>query len=142
MEASSNHLILNQSVSPRYVLHIFFITRDAIEKAFFKSSPFSYIRHTLITLVMVLSTAIIGCVVCDLGVVLEITGGVFASVIAFLVPSMCWLQGNKIKETNLSFSQKLPHFVCISFGIFLMIMTVVMTILEQLKHKEGAQCVW
>jgi sodium-coupled neutral amino acid transporter 11 len=69
-----------------------FVFRDTINQAFFTDMPFSYIRHTAITVLTVASTCLLACLTCNVGVLLELVGGVTGSMIALVIPCACWIQ--------------------------------------------------
>jgi hypothetical protein len=58
---------------------------QVIESYFYHSLPFSQKRHVVITTAVVFSAMIISLLTCDLGIVLELTGGLSATVLAFIV---------------------------------------------------------
>ncbi len=64
-----------------------YVCREVIEDYFFKSQPFSQKRHVIVTSLIVFSTMGISMLTCDLGVVLEIAGGLSATALAFIVSS-------------------------------------------------------
>ncbi|WVQ96710.1 hypothetical protein IAU59_003817 [Kwoniella sp. CBS 9459] len=64
-----------------------YVCREVVEEYFFKSRPFSQQRHVIITSLTIFSTMAIALVTCDLGVVLELSGGLSASALAFIFPA-------------------------------------------------------
>lgn len=58
-------------------------------------------------------------VTCDLGVMLEITGGVSATALAFIFPAACYLKLIS-PETPLHSRRKLPAVCCVAFGVTVM----------------------
>jgi sodium-coupled neutral amino acid transporter 11 len=81
-----------------------YVCREVIEEYFFKDQPFSQRRHVIVTASVVFSTMlsesplfssfhllesqtliIVSLMTCDLGVVLEIAGGLSATALAFIV---------------------------------------------------------
>ena len=60
---------------------------------------------------------------CDLGVMLEITGGVSATALAFIFPAACYykLLGN---TTPWNHRSKLPALACVGFGIVVMVISL------------------
>lgn len=62
-----------------------YVCREVIEDYFFKDKPYNRTRHVVITSVIVFSAMVISLLTCDLGVVLEIAGGLSATALAFIV---------------------------------------------------------
>lgn len=62
-----------------------YVCREVIEDAFYKGRPFSQTRHVAVTSGIVFGAMLISLMTCDLGVVLEIAGGLSATALAFIV---------------------------------------------------------
>jgi sodium-coupled neutral amino acid transporter 11 len=120
-----------------------YVVRDTLQVWFWPGAAFSQIRFVGITIVLVASTTLVSCLTCDLGIIIEITGGVAAATIAFILPSACYLKANDLKGIALSRGSRVAHLVCIAFGFCVMIMTVLMVILE-VVNGSGAEksCGW
>jgi len=58
-------------------------------------------------------------ITCDLGVTLEITGGVSATALAFIFPAACYLKLSDPRVPLYS-RAKLPAVACLIFGILVM----------------------
>lgn len=56
---------------------------------------------------------------CDLGVMLEITGGVSATALAYIFPAACYI---KLLDKDLPWThrKKLPAACCVVFGVIVM----------------------
>jgi sodium-coupled neutral amino acid transporter 11 len=54
------------------------------------------VRHFLITFFLVASTVVVGLTTCELGMILELGGGLGGSFIAFIIPGGLWIKANKI----------------------------------------------
>ena len=120
-----------------------FVFRDTFLKQFFKGQPFNRIRHTVITVLVVASTVMVGCLTCDLGIILEITGGVTGSLVALVIPCACYLKVNQINGVVLTTKEKIPHVICMSLGACLMIMTVVTQIMKAAQGGgKEVDCKW
>lgn len=119
-----------------------------MEKAFFKNRPFSNIRHIVITLLILISTTLVANVSCNLGIILEITGGVAATFLAFMVPCACWLRSNQLAGQQLNVWAKVKHGAVIGFGVVVMIVTLVTVAIDTVNkssgHDEGSadKCNW
>jgi hypothetical protein len=72
-------------------------------------------------------------ITCDLGVMLEITGGVSATALAFIFPAACYLMLTPAPWHNPS---KMPAIVCVTFGVVVMTMSLFLT-LGKVWTREG-----
>lgn len=110
-----------------------YVVRDTIEQCFWRGKPFSHLRHTIMTVLIVASTLGISLLTSNLGYVVELTGGVAAAAIAFIFPGACWLRANQLKGIELSRTERYSHLLCVVFGFIVMIFTVVATIMGAVK---------
>lgn len=78
---------------------------------------------------------LVSLVTCDLGVMLEITGGVSATALAFIFPAACFLKLTDSKAPWHS-RHKLPSFVCAAFGVVVMVISLYLA-LGKTWTKEG-----
>ncbi|KAI7908149.1 AAAP amino acid permease [Cokeromyces recurvatus] len=98
-----------------------FVCREVFENFYWPSASFSRRRHFLITTALILVTLTISLLTCNLGIVLELTGGFSATVLAFVLPPLCYLKlssGETIWEKG-----KIPHWLCMIFGVVIMIIS-------------------
>ncbi|PPQ98624.1 hypothetical protein CVT24_003957 [Panaeolus cyanescens] len=100
-----------------------FVCREVVEQYFFSHEAFSIQRHVFFTSVILFSSMFVALVTCDLGVMLEITGGVSATTLAFIFPAACYI---KLVDKNLPWYSrtKLPAVICALFGIVVMIISL------------------
>ena len=68
-----------------------FVCREVLETYFFRGE-YERRRHIVLTTALVVSAMIVSLLTCDLGVVLEVTGGLSATALAFFFPSICYLK--------------------------------------------------
>ncbi|WFD35794.1 hypothetical protein MCUN1_002659 [Malassezia cuniculi] len=68
-----------------------FVCREVLETYFFRGE-YDKMRHIVLTTGLVLAALIVSLVTCDLGIVLELTGGLSATALAFIFPSICYLK--------------------------------------------------
>jgi solute carrier family 38 (sodium-coupled neutral amino acid transporter), member 11 len=109
-----------------------FIARNTIFKVAeillpqrFGKGPVALWLHILMTFILVTTTTVIGVSTCNLGAVLDLTGGFAAAGIAFIFPSACMIKLNKgpfFTKANM------PHIICVVFGLFVLIMTTYTTL--------------
>uniref|UniRef100_A0A0W0FGT3 Putative amino acid transporter n=1 Tax=Moniliophthora roreri TaxID=221103 RepID=A0A0W0FGT3_MONRR len=100
-----------------------FVCREVIEQYFFGHESFNPQRHLFFTTVILFSSMLIALVTCDLGVMLEITGGVSATAMAFIFPAACYLKLSNQSEPWHS-RKRLPAFCCVTFGVILMTLSL------------------
>ncbi|KAG0251273.1 hypothetical protein BG011_007731 [Mortierella polycephala] len=91
-----------------------------IEAYYFPGKPFSMKRHFIITTGLVGIALLIALLTCDLGFVLEVTGGFSATALAFILPPLCYL---KLSSGPIWSVKKIPYLVCVGFGIAVMILS-------------------
>lgn len=74
-----------------------------------------------------LTLFLVSLITCDLGVMLEITGGVSATALAFIFPAACYY---KLLDKNLSWThrKKLPAVICVIFGVIVMSISLVLAL--------------
>ena len=69
---------------------------------------------------------------------LEITGGVSATVLAFILPAACYI---KLVDKNLPLYSrtKLPAVLCVAFGLLVMILSLVIAIAKSWTSHGAAK---
>ena len=125
---------------------------QVVEQYFFSHEGFSYQRHLIFTTVILFSSMfgkvnVVHCfsapshlssvslVTCDLGVMLEITGGISATALAYIFPAVCYLRLASPGEPWYSRS-KLPASVCTGFGFLVMCLSLFLA-LGKVWRPEG-----
>jgi len=63
---------------------------------------------------------VIALLTCNLGFVLEVTGGFSATALAFILPPLCYL---KLSTGSIWTAAKIPHLACLTFGVAVMILS-------------------
>jgi len=97
-----------------------FVCREVVEQYFFSHELFSQQRHIFFTSTILLAAMLVSLVTCDLGVMLEITGGVSATALAYIFPAACYVKLVDHKTAWYS-RTKLPAFICAAFGVIVMV---------------------
>jgi len=137
--------------SPVEVGHELTITQ-VVEQFFFSHEGFSYQRHLIFTTVILFSSMfgksdirslpqpwsqffLVSLVTCDLGVMLEITGGISATALAYIFPAVCYLRLASPEKPWYSRS-KLPASVCAGFGLLVMCLSLFLA-LGKVWRPEG-----
>ncbi|KAJ6499287.1 amino acid transporter [Mycena sanguinolenta] len=100
-----------------------FVCREVIEQYFFSHETFNIQRHVFFTTTILCASMLIALITCDLGVMLEITGGVSATALAYIFPASCYLKLTDSKAPWYS-RAKLPAFACATFGVIVMIISL------------------
>ncbi|PFH51484.1 hypothetical protein AMATHDRAFT_74848 [Amanita thiersii Skay4041] len=100
-----------------------FVCREVIEQYFFSHEVFSPQRHIFFTTTILFSSMFVALITCDLGVMLEITGGASATALAFIFPAICYIKLANSRYSWLS-RQKLPAVLCAGFGIIVMVVSL------------------
>ncbi|ORZ14864.1 transmembrane amino acid transporter protein-domain-containing protein [Lobosporangium transversale] len=111
-----------------------FVCREVIETYYFPGLPFSIKRHFIITTGLVGVALFIALLTCNLGFVLEVTGGFSATALAFILPPMCYL---KLVSGPLWSTKKLPHLMCVGFGIAVMILSTFFSLQHFMEPKDA-----
>lgn len=94
-----------------------FVCREVLETYYWASVPYNTIRHFIITSVLTLTALGISLMTSNLGIVLELTGGFSATVLAFVLPPLCYL---KLSAGPLLDKSKIMHWFCAIMGIIIM----------------------
>ncbi|KIK67413.1 hypothetical protein GYMLUDRAFT_870306 [Collybiopsis luxurians FD-317 M1] len=112
-----------------------FVCREVIEDYFFSHEDFNPQRHLFFTTTILFSSMSLAMITCDLGVMLEITGGVSATALAFIFPAACYL---KLSDQSLPWygRNRLPAFVCVTFGVIVMTLSLFLALAKSWT-KEG-----
>ncbi|KAG8721636.1 hypothetical protein FRC08_011564 [Ceratobasidium sp. 394] len=99
------------------------VCREVIEEYFFAHEAFDQTRHVLFTTSILFASMVVALVTCDLGVMLEITGGASATALAFVFPALCYIKLLPAREPWHS-RAKLPAVVCAGFGLLVLVLSV------------------
>ncbi|KAJ2848540.1 hypothetical protein IWW36_003237 [Coemansia brasiliensis] len=114
------------------------VAREVVDQLLFRGMDFSMKRHVIITTVLCAGTLVIGETVCNLGVLLELTGGMSASFLAFIMPPACFI---RLTNGPLLSRKTLPHWLCICFGVLVMVLSTVLSIRHAVtSHDSNGSC--
>ncbi|KAG8802448.1 hypothetical protein FRC16_009637 [Serendipita sp. 398] len=116
-----------------------FVCREVIEQYYFANSPWNKRRHIIITTVLVSGAIFISLLTCDLGVVLEVAGGVAATALAFIFPAGCYY---KLLPSNQAWNSraKLPALLCVGFGLVVLILNLLIAIGHAWEDHPPKKC--
>ncbi|KAH9998521.1 amino acid transporter [Russula compacta] len=101
-----------------------FVCREVIEQYFFSHEAFNMQRHVFFTTVILFSSMFVSLITCDLGVTLEITGGVSATALAYIFPALCFLKLTSARDLRTT----LPAYVCATFGALVMVLSLALAL--------------
>ncbi|KZP34694.1 amino acid transporter [Athelia psychrophila] len=93
-----------------------FVCREVIEQYFYSHEAYNHQRHLFLTTAILFTSTMISLFTCDLGVMLEITGGVSATALAYIFPAACYYKLIDPKPPWYS-RAKLPSVICVAFGV-------------------------
>ncbi|TFK54228.1 AAAP amino acid permease [Heliocybe sulcata] len=115
-----------------------FVCRETVEQYFFSHEPFNLQRHVLFTTSIIVASMFIALITCDLGVMLEITGGVSATALAYIFPAACYL---KLTDAQVPWysRKKLPAFICAAFGATVLCMSLFLALGKAWTPEGGAK---
>ncbi|KAI0049826.1 amino acid transporter [Auriscalpium vulgare] len=115
-----------------------FVCREVIEQYFFSHEPFSMQRHVFFTTAILFASMLLALITCDLGVMLEITGGVSATALAFIFPAACYI---KLTGKDKSWRSRalLPAYVCAAFGAVVMVLSMFLALGKVWSHEGDAK---
>ncbi|KAK6456870.1 transmembrane amino acid transporter protein-domain-containing protein [Scheffersomyces xylosifermentans] len=108
-------------------------------------------QHFIITTVLVFSSMAVSLFTCNLGMILELIGATSASLMAYIIPPLCYLKlswdGIDYKNAGKQDKRKFllwkafPSITCIIFGFAVMFISSFMSIRTSLKDTSGGHCV-
>ncbi|KAG8907937.1 hypothetical protein FRB99_001445 [Tulasnella sp. 403] len=113
-----------------------FVCREVIEQYFFSHESFNQQRHILFTTSILFSSIFISMITCDLGVMMELTGGMSATALAFIFPAVCYI---KLSDPHAGWSSrtKLPAYACASFGVVVLVLSVCLALSKVWTSQDG-----
>ncbi|KIM26967.1 hypothetical protein M408DRAFT_175835 [Serendipita vermifera MAFF 305830] len=116
-----------------------FVCREVIEQYFFANEQWNKTRHIILTTVILFGSMLISLMTCDLGVVLEVAGGVAATALAFIFPAGCYLKLLPRTQPWNSRS-KLPAVLCVGFGLVVLVLNLVIALGNAWAEHTPKQC--
>lgn len=116
---------------------------QVIEQFFFSHEAFNMQRHLFFTTVILVSAMFgayrtcpcpspinltylptVSLITCDLGVTLEITGGVSATALAYIFPAACFLKLTSSRDLRTT----IPAYACVAFGALVMVLSLALAL--------------
>ncbi|KAJ3014706.1 hypothetical protein HKX48_004999 [Thoreauomyces humboldtii] len=93
--------------------------------------------HVAITAALSLSAMAIALATCDLGFLLELTGGFAATVLAYILPAACYI---KLASGPTLSLKKAGPLACITFGVVVMVLSTLLSLRSLFSGGEKKQC--
>ncbi|PLW05883.1 hypothetical protein PCASD_26335, partial [Puccinia coronata f. sp. avenae] len=100
-----------------------FVCRETIETFFYPDDMFNLRRHILYTTLLVGAGMLLSLWTCDLGVVLELTGGLAASALAYVFPAACQLKLCASKSGSVFERDNWAGLLTVAFGLGVMVIS-------------------
>ncbi|ODV98006.1 hypothetical protein PACTADRAFT_73650 [Pachysolen tannophilus NRRL Y-2460] len=94
--------------------------------------------HFIITSLLVFSSMSVSLFTCNLGAILELIGATSASLMAYILPPLCYA---KMIGAEKSTMQKLPAYSCAAFGFLVMGFSTIQTISGAIHGTDASHCV-
>eukprot|EP00912_Choanoflagellata_sp_UC4_P001383 UC4_evm1s858 len=113
-----------------------FVAREVVENYFFpeKVGHLSLRLHVGITLALSLFAYLISIATEDLGFILGLNGALCASCVAYVLPGLCFIKLDNMRNKELFTKTKIPCIALIIFGLFCMILGTIVTIRDTIEE--------
>lgn len=106
-------------------------------------------QHFFLTTGLVLTSMLVSLFTCNLGIILELIGATSASLMAYILPPMCYLKLSYdeqktvkgLKKKDFILKRVLPSVACITFGFLIMFVSSFMSIRAGMKSNGDTHCV-
>jgi sodium-coupled neutral amino acid transporter 11 len=103
----------------------------------FEFSGFTTTQHVIVTGMLLIIPLFVAMGTCNLGAVLEIVGATSGSLLAYILPPLCY---NKMTKENKSKLQQFPFYACATFGFVVMFLSTIQTIVATIKNPSDKHC--
>ncbi|KAM9940067.1 hypothetical protein OXX80_000445 [Metschnikowia pulcherrima] len=104
----------------------------------------SHKQHYFITTILVFSSMSVSLFTCNLGMILELIGATSASLMAYIIPPLCYLKlswdsfdaktAARNEKLQFFFAKALPCISCTLFGVAIMVISSSMTIRDSMRN--------
>lgn len=121
----------------REVVKDLFVIYKSQKSISFEFQGFTKKQHVLITGGLMTVPLFFAMTTCNLGSVLEIVGATSGSLIAYILPPLCY---NKMTKENKPKIQQLPYYACAAFGFSVMILSTMQTIISIINNPSSDSC--
>lgn len=114
-----------------------FVCREVLQEYMWPGQQVPTRIHAIITTILVVAAMCVSLFTCNLGVILELVGSSSASCMAYILPPMCYLRLSDRKTWSMP---KISCYVCITFGILVMIISTVQSLVALIRGSETSHC--
>lgn len=104
-------------------------------------------QHVVVTTILVFSLMSVLLFTCNLGMILELIGATSASLMAYIIPPLCFLKlswdafdykrSDTLEKRSFMLKKALPSIACALFGIAIMLIGSYMTIRDTINNPDG-----
>lgn len=104
-------------------------------------------QHYIITTILVFSSMSVSLFTCNLGMILELIGATSASLMAYIIPPLCYLKlcwvdidlstASELEKKSFFLKKALPSVLCVLFGFSVMFISSFMTIQTSVASGGG-----
>lgn len=108
-------------------------------------------QHFFLTTGLVFSSMAVSLLTCNLGIILELIGATSASLMAYIIPPLCYLKlsidqhdhkrADREEKINFIIWKALPSVLCALFGLAIMFISSYKTISTNLHNTNPSHCV-
>ncbi|KAA1085617.1 hypothetical protein PGT21_012885 [Puccinia graminis f. sp. tritici] len=117
-----------------------FVCRETIDTFFYPDEMFNLRRHVIHTTLLVGIGMLLSLWTCDLGVVLELTGGLAASALAYVFPAACQLKLSS-KTGSIFERENWAGLLTVAFGLAVMLISTITSLSKALDpHRVPKVC--
>lgn len=109
-----------------------FVVRDVVRDLVDPHWELPTRHHVAITAFLVFTPMFVALFTCNLGAILELAGSTTASVMAYILPPLCYLK----MSPGLDLKQRVGVYGCVAFGFAILIISSAQTIYGALKGNE------
>ena len=97
------------------------------------------LANRLITVGLVATSLLIALTTCELGIVLELTGCMSATALAYILPPLCFL---KLSGGSMWIWEKVASVVGVVCGVIVMILSTILTLHDAFHSTSTKDCRW
>ncbi|KAA1068226.1 hypothetical protein PGTUg99_028069 [Puccinia graminis f. sp. tritici] len=112
-----------------------FVCRETIDTFFYPDEMFNLRRHVIHTTLLVGIGMLLSLWTCDLGVVLELTGGLAASALAYVFPAACQLKLSS-KTGSIFERENWAGLLTVAFGLAVMLISTITSLSKALDPHQ------
>ncbi|AOA70266.1 uncharacterized protein PAS_chr4_0318 [Komagataella phaffii GS115] len=114
-----------------------FVVRDIVKDVMNGSDAekLSTKSHFIITTLLSFSAMFVSLLTCNLGAILELTGATSASIMAYILPPLCYAKMSPNRKGLLNWY---APYLCVAFGLSVMVISTIQTLVTSFYNKSDA----